>query len=285
MALPEINPLAGFPSGQPQGEVELFPAKINDRFIAYVFDAVPFAAAYLGTLYYLIRIKQVARYSHDLDHRIGLACVGSYLLYQLIGNATGATVGKRLMGLRIVHKDGEPIGILGALMRTIGYAISTPFCSFGFVIALFHPQSRALHDLLSGSMVIEREKKSGADSALLFITAVIMLVGMYSAMIWSNMNRLTEKDLLAVEKARDGLKIMAQVEEAYKASHPAYTQSLSELANESGNADQFRSAMADIFDPNEFTVEAGNRGYRISGVAKDARKTRIAISGPPPALE
>jgi hypothetical protein len=170
-------------------------------------------------------------------------------------------------------------------MRTVGYVISTPFFSFGFVVALFHPESRALHDLLSGSVVIEAERKSAADSALLFITAVIVLTGMYGAMIWGNLHHITQKDLDAVDKAKQGLMIMAQVEEAYKTGHQTYTKSLQDLAEASGDASQFRSAMAQIFDPDQFTIEAGNRGYRISGVARDRAKTRVTVGGPPAALE
>ncbi|MBI3551404.1 MAG: RDD family protein [Elusimicrobia bacterium] len=281
--MPEINPLAGLV--QSSAEIELLPAKINDRFIAYVLDVAPFAAVYFGSLYYLVLIKHAERYTLELDHRIGLACAGAYLLYQLIGNAAGATIGKRLMGLRVVRKDGSPLGFFRALVRAAGYVLSTPLCSFGFVIALFHPESRALHDLLCGSLVIERERKNQAESALLFFAAVVVLVAMYAAMIWTNLNRITERDVLAVEKARDGLLVMAQVEEAYRASHPAYTRSLGELAQTSGDADKFREAMAEIFDPNQFTLEAGNRGYRISGVARDAHKTRVAVSGPPAKAE
>jgi hypothetical protein len=108
---------------------------------------------------------------------------------------------------------------------------------------------------------------------------------MYAAMIWTNLNRITEQDILAVDKAKEGLQVMAQVEEAYKSTHSVYTKSLPDLAEASGDAAQFRSAMAEIFDPNQFTVEAGNRGYRISGVALDRRRTRVSIGGPPPVIE
>ncbi len=282
--MPEIGPLPGFTSPQQQGEVELLPAKINDRFIAYIIDAAPFCAVYMAALYMVVIKWHTSRFTANLDHRVGLPCIGVYLLYQLIGNATGATIGKRLMGIRIVRKDGQPLGIVGAFMRTVGYVISTPLCNWGFIIALFHPESRALHDILSGSVVIEPNRKNQAESALLFVCAVLMLVFMYAALIFLNMNRITEKDLLAVDKAKDGLKVMAQVEEAYKASHATYTQSLGELASASGDADKFRAAMSGIFDPNQFTVEAGNRGYRISGKALDRRKTRVTIEGPPPTI-
>ena len=284
MALPDIGPLPGFGLPQQPGEIELLPAKINDRFIAYIIDVLPFCAAYFGYLYMVVIKWQTSRYTTALDHRVGFVCIGAYLLYQLIGNAAGATIGKRLMGIRIVRKDGQSIGILGALLRTVGYVISTPVCNWGFLVALFHPESRALHDILSGTLVVEPNRKNQAESALLFVCAIMTLVFMYAAMLYLNMNRITPADQLAIDKAKDGLKVMAQVEEAYKASHATYTQSLGDLAQASGDGDKFRAAMSGIFDPNQFTVEAGNRGYRISGMAQDRRKTRVTIEGPPPTI-
>jgi uncharacterized RDD family membrane protein YckC len=285
MALPEIGPVPGFGSPQQSGEIELLPAKINDRFIAYIIDVFPFCAAYVGYLYMVVMKWHTSTYTKALDHQVGLAAIGAYLLYQFIGNATGATVGKRLMGIRIVRKDGQPLGILGAVLRTVGYVISTPLCNWGFIVALFHPESRAVHDIFSGSVVIEPNRRNQAESILLFVCAIVLLVFMYAAMFFLNMNRVTEKDLMAIDKAKDGLKIMAQVEEAYKASHATYTESLDGLAQASGDADKFRAAMSGIFDPNQFAVEAGNRGYRISGKALDRRKTRVTIEGPPPTLK
>ena len=284
MATPETNPLAGLAAPQIAGELVLYPAKITDRFIAYVIDVAPFCAGYFATLYTMVMKWHTARYTTQLNTQVGLAWFGLYILYQLIGTATGATIGKRLLGLRIVRKDGQPLGFGGALMRAIGYVIGTPLCSWGFILALFHPESRALHDLLAGSIVIEPQRRNQAESALLFVCATLLLCGMYGAVIVLNMNRITERDILAVEKAKDGLKVMAQVEEEYKAGHQVYTSSMADLAAASGDADKFRSAMAGIFDPNQFELQAGNRGYRLSGKALDHRHTRVTIEGPPPTI-
>ena len=74
----------------------------------------------------------------------------------------GATPGKRVCHLAVVHADGTPVGWPAAFLRNIvriadalpaGYAI-------GFVTMLFDPQFRRLGDLAAGTVVIHRDAVS-----------------------------------------------------------------------------------------------------------------------------
>lgn len=266
------------------GEVELRPATFNDRLIAFVIDALPFVLGFTATLYAAVVRKHLLPDAVDTVKKVGGAWFALFLLYQAAGNAAGATIGKRLMGLRIVRKDGQPLGFFRGLVRAAGYALSTPLCNWGFVLALVHPESRAFHDLLAGSVVVEPKPKSGAESSLLFIAAVLTLAAMYGGSIYVYLNAPTPNDLLAVEKAREGLMIMAQIEESHRAKGDRYSSSLAELAADSGDPETFRTSMAAIFDPNRFQLEAGNRAYRITAYALDRKRTRVSVEGPPAAL-
>ena len=275
---PSLDPVS------PAAEVELRPAKINDRFIAYVLDAVPFAGGYLMTLIIAVMKLHAAARARPFTLRVAAVWAGLYILYQFAGNAAGATVGKRLMGIRVVRKDGAPLGLGRSFARALGYLLSTPMCNLGFLIALFHPESRALHDLISGSLVIEPRPKNSAESAVLFVGAMGLVIAMFGGTIYVDLNLPTAADLLAIEKAQDGLGVMAQIEEAYKARAGTYTSSLADLAAASGDVEKFKSAMGELFDPNLFQLQAGNRRYRILAAAKDRKKTRVALEGPPAAL-
>lgn len=280
----DANPFSGLAAPQVGAELVLLPGKVTDRFIAFVLDFTPFAAGYFATLYMMVMKWHTARYTVELEMRVGAAWFAAYLFYQFIGNAAGATIGKALMGLRVVRKDGQRLGVIGAFARTVGYAIGMPLCNWGFLVALVHPESRALHDLLSGSVVIEPRPRGQAESVLLFVASTLLLVAMYAAIIVLNLNRITEKDLAAIDKAKEGLNIMAQVEESYKAGHQTYANSMDDLAQASGDAGKFRSAMSEIFDPYGFELRSGNRGYRLSGKALDRKRTRVTIEGPPPKI-
>jgi uncharacterized RDD family membrane protein YckC len=278
--MPGLDPLPGIAAPAPQ-ELELRPAKISDRFIAYLFDTVPFAAGYAGTVWHLF--AQLGRSLPWAElRRLGLAWAGAYLLYQLVGNATGGTLGKRLLGLRVVRTDGQPLGFVGAVMRTVGYALSTPFFNAGFVLALFHPESRALHDLLSGSLVIEPRARSAAESSVLFLGALCLAAGVFGGTVLLTVASPTPADKAAVARARDGVLVLAQIEEAAKAKGGSYTKSVDELAQASGDPAKFRAAMRELFDPELIQIEAGSKAYRITVAAKDRGASRVRLEGPPP---
>lgn len=264
----------------PQQETYLIPARFNERFLAYFIDAAPLGAGYAATTYYALDRFGGPR----MKLPVGLAFLGVYLVYQFVGNLTGGTIGKRLMGLRVVRKDGQPLGVGRSLVRAFGHILSTPLCNFGFVLALFHPENRALHDLLAGSLVIEPRRKPAANAAVSFLLAAALLSGLYYAIFWVNLYRPRPSDIQAVEDAKKGLSIMAEIEEAWRKDHNGvYTDQLSDLAQASGDPVKFRQAMSELFDYKRgFRLQAGNRGYRIEGTAKDLWRTRLIVDGPPP---
>lgn len=264
--------------------MELLPAKINDRFIAYILDAFPFVAAYLGVHIVMIWTLKRASYTPEFSNRVALGCAAAYLLYQFLGNLAGATVGKRLMGIRVLRADGSPLGVLRSLLRTFGYCLSTPLFNFGFLVAIFHPESRALHDLLSGSVVVEPRPKNPAEAAILFLGAVLTLVAMAGGMVYLAFSQPSPQDLIAVQKAREGLLLMGQIQEKYREKNGTYARQLAEIAEASGDPAVFRGALADIFHGNVVNLDAGNKGYRFSARARDRKRTRVIVEGPPPTL-
>ena len=282
MAMAELSPLVGpgaAPSS-PNDEIELRPAKFNDRFIAYFLDLVPFMLGYAVTLYVLFDKLVEAEDIQAFLTRFGVIWIGLYALYQFAGNALGGTVGKKLMGLRVVKRDGTPLGIPRSFIRAIGTLLSTPFFNFGFLLALLNAESRALHDFLSGSLVVEDRVKHPAESFLFFICAVLTCVSTVGGSLYYQLNLPTKTDLAKVAKAREGLQIIAQIQESYKKKNGEYTKSIADLAEESGDVVTFRDAMLKIFQPDRFQIRAGLKGYKITAIAKDRHKTRVSITGP-----
>src|SRR5579885_2289726 len=131
---------------------QLRPGRFSDRFVAYLLDTVPFAAGAVGTIWAWGGLLQrpVTDRAMEAD---GLAWLALALLWQFAGNLAGGTPGKRALGLAIVTADGGRPGVGRAVVRTAGWVLSTPLANFGFWLALFHPKTRTLHDLLSGTYV------------------------------------------------------------------------------------------------------------------------------------
>lgn len=69
---------------------------------------------------------------------------------------TGTTIGKRVMNLRVVNKDGsEKLTLLNVIYReTIGRFLCKMTVGIGYLLVGFHPQKSGIHDLLCDTKVI-----------------------------------------------------------------------------------------------------------------------------------
>ncbi|MDM7921156.1 MAG: RDD family protein [Pyrinomonadaceae bacterium] len=72
---------------------------------------------------------------------------------------SGRTLGKFLTGLSVVDSSGAVPKIKAMLLRqTLGYFIVLATGGLSFLLAAFSSRGRALHDLISGTVVIHGEK-------------------------------------------------------------------------------------------------------------------------------
>jgi uncharacterized RDD family membrane protein YckC len=67
----------------------------------------------------------------------------------------GRTLGKCIVGIHVVSEDGERVGFLHSFLRVLGYYINVLTHGIGFLLILFMPASKGLHDYLSHSRVVE----------------------------------------------------------------------------------------------------------------------------------
>jgi uncharacterized RDD family membrane protein YckC len=78
---------------------------------------------------------------------------------------TGQTFGKIVTGLRIVRIDGTTptVGAV-AFRQTVGYFLTLASFGLGFLVSAFSSKGRALHDYLSGTVVIYAERRAKKSS-------------------------------------------------------------------------------------------------------------------------
>lgn len=259
--------------------IETRAARFSDRFVAYLLDTLPFAAGAAATVWILL-VPLAKAPTPELLALVGAAWATAVFAYQLWGNVSGATLGKRLIGLRVVSRGGGPPSFQSGLIRSAVWLIGSTAGSFGFLVALFNRENRTLHDYASGTVVVESYRKSAAEGAALFLIGALCAVGLFVFHIYSGWARPTPSDKAAVSKAAEGLEVIAQVQEAYKEKHGTYATSIDQLAEASGDPAEFRTAMAVLFRADPFKMEAGNRGWRIRAVALDRFRTPVVREGP-----
>ena len=93
--------------------------------------------------------------------RFQVVFLGTYLPLRMayfVGfhGSLGATPGKMLFGLRVIRMDGEPLSFPRAFGRFLAELVSISALFVGYLIAPFHPEQRALHDLVAGTRVVRR---------------------------------------------------------------------------------------------------------------------------------
>ncbi|HEY5639440.1 MAG TPA: RDD family protein, partial [Dehalococcoidia bacterium] len=71
--------------------------------------------------------------------------------------AAGATPGKMLMKLKVVDEHGDQVKIDKAILRYVGYWVSTLTLLIGYLMIAFRKDKRGLHDLIAGTRVIRTE--------------------------------------------------------------------------------------------------------------------------------
>jgi uncharacterized RDD family membrane protein YckC len=87
------------------------------------------------------------------------AVLAGLLVLVVLQGLTGATVGKVLAGIRVVGPDGNPPGVLRALLRTVFLVVDAfPYVIplLGWLVALGNSRHRRFGDYAAGTMVARR---------------------------------------------------------------------------------------------------------------------------------
>lgn len=71
------------------------------------------------------------------------------------GSSSGATVGKRAMGIRVVSEDFQPIGFGTATGRFFGNLLNLFTMFIGYILMLFNARNQCLHDMITSTVVIK----------------------------------------------------------------------------------------------------------------------------------
>jgi uncharacterized RDD family membrane protein YckC len=81
----------------------------------------------------------------------------SFGYYIVCESATGATLGKRLVGIRVVGDDGEPVTFGAAVVRNLVRVVDALFFYFvGFIFAILSTRGQRLGDRAAHTIVVRR---------------------------------------------------------------------------------------------------------------------------------
>ena len=142
------------------------------RFVAYIIDWCIISFVSLFFLIPLAIIIGVGGANADLDDpSVGLLAIITgmslmivsvlvilhWLYYAVMESTRGATFGKMALGLRVTDMNGGAVSFGRASGRYFAKIISSLTFCIGYIIAGFSQQKQALHDMIAGCLVINKE--------------------------------------------------------------------------------------------------------------------------------
>lgn len=100
-------------------------------------------------------------FSEDGETSSGFNLLGyliSWGYYIYMTDKYQATLGKRAMGIIVVNEDFSKASLGNIILReTVGKIISGIILMIGYIMAAFTDRKRALHDMISGTVVIYKK--------------------------------------------------------------------------------------------------------------------------------
>ena len=66
-----------------------------------------------------------------------------------------ATLGKKIMKIKVVSDTGDRISFLNALGRVVSKILSSLICCIGYFMILFRKDEKGLHDLIANTYVVK----------------------------------------------------------------------------------------------------------------------------------
>ena len=74
--------------------------------------------------------------------------------YIVLHGATGQTIGKLIVGVRVSTLEGTRVSYAAAFIRWLGYFLSGITLFIGYLLAGVRTDKRALHDLIAWTQVV-----------------------------------------------------------------------------------------------------------------------------------
>lgn len=131
-----------------------------------------------------------------------IVLIYTYFIY--LTNKNQATIGKKLLGLRVVSEGGAPLSLGKIILReTVGKFISMVILFIGYLMVAFTSKKQGLHDKIAGSVVLSNraERKTWAFVISIIFASIlpaVAILGILASVVLASINTAQEKATDAV---------------------------------------------------------------------------------------
>ncbi|MGQ0799823.1 MAG: RDD family protein [Pseudomarimonas sp.] len=161
------------------------------RWAALILDSIILGIALMAVMMIIAIPLGLFSFNSGGDEFVAAAQGIYYLLYFIAAplyyagqesSAAQATLGKRVIGIKVCDLEGRPLSFMHALGRWAAAALSYLTMYIGFFMAAFTEKKQALHDLIASTYVVDRwaftdqpDKQKTGPTGCLVIALVLLL--------------------------------------------------------------------------------------------------------------
>lgn len=253
-------------------------AGFNERFLAYLIDTLPFVLLTYTTFTFAVKYNYIV-FTQKNETVWKLLWIALFILYEIIfTSGNRRTLGKKIMGIRVLKKDGSYPTVFSAFFRVTGYFISSFILNLGYIMAAFTPNKRALHDYMAGTIVVRTKSKTSAQETLILILSWAFIAFFVGSWINRTVIKISPYEKKQIEAARRTVNKIARLEEIHYRKYGFYTNDIRRLAALTGNVKAVRYEISKTLAPDSLSIASDGKVYIIKARAKNWRKTKVEIS-------
>lgn len=140
-------------------------ALIDFLFITFIAFLVTFLLGFLGLFIAMFKTEEPAWLQGLIVLSVLLVSV---LYYVLSWTRSGSTVGKLIVGGKVVGVDGAKLTVGKALLRYFGYLISALALALGFIWVVLDEKRQGWHDKIARTLVVGSDDLFTANEQVTF---------------------------------------------------------------------------------------------------------------------
>lgn len=128
-------------------------ASFGKRFLAALLDGV--ILTIINILVGFVLGLVLGKAGTQVASLVGILIAWAYYAYQESSDKQ-STIGKQAMGIVVTDLEGKRIDLIKATIRHFSKIISTLILLIGYIMAAFTEKKQALHDMIAGTLVVEK---------------------------------------------------------------------------------------------------------------------------------
>ena len=154
------------------------------RFAAGLIDTLVVGLIF-ASIIVLLLLRNGFSFYNIIESVLGLFGIAIWIIYFPFAEAQwGATIGKKIVGIKVLNANGNPVNFLRSAGRNLAKIVSSLVLMIGFIMIGFTEKKQGLHDMIASCVVVKSREVSAWKILVAVILFILVWAGIVGAFIW-----------------------------------------------------------------------------------------------------